>query len=773
MGASRVISFIRRSAILALFLISCDNAIAQMTVIPSILPAQWVGLMSGPGVTISNITFTGNPVAAGRFHANSTGFGINHGIMLSTGNCSLSVGPNSSGSATDMLGTPGDPVLDSLARAQTYDAAIIEFDFIPQNDTVRFRYIFASEEYPEFVCSTFNDAFAFMISGPGYPNPRNIALIPGSANPVTINNVNSGSCGGSYSGNNSILTNSNLYVNNSGGVVTEMDGYTVPLYAIASVIPCQQYHLRISIADAGDERYESSVFFEEGSLMSAPVVEAGMARTLCPGDTSRLGGPVANGWSYQWSPSTGLNNPNSPNPVLTWPSGVSAPVQYLVTASNGSCLLRDSVLVNPAPSASAVVNATSACIGAPVTVDAQVTAPPGATLQWDFDGGTVLSGSGTGPYSVYYPASGTYSPSLSIGNLQCPDNSAHAGMVLIHPAPLAAAIADTVCRGLPTHFTNTSTISGGSITRNDWLFDDGSTSLLDDPLHVFPTSGSHTVRLFATSDFGCGDTADIVCRVHPLPEAILLAVDTAGCSPFRLNLEDRSNYNGSGGNVFRWFVDGILTDTISDPLLELSATGSYDVGLSVTDLNGCSDDTTVKDLLTVHPVPLADFLLSDSVVSEYDPVIIFSDASAGADWLQWDFGDGSISFEDEVTHSYAFAGYYTVTQFVKTDFECTDTLSRRILIEAESSFYIPSAFTPNGDGRNDVFKAEGRQVDFYRLYVFNRWGRIVFYSTDINEGWDGTFEGSESQQDVYDYLVEYSTSRDENIREAGKVMLLR
>jgi gliding motility-associated-like protein len=261
--------------------------------------------------------------------------------------------------------------------------------------------------------------------------------------------------------------------------------------------------------------------------------------------------------------------------------------------------------------------------------------------------------------------------------------------------------------------------------------------------------------------------------VNTLPEAILHAVDTAGCSPFVLNLEDVSNYNGSLGNLYRWYVEGVMIDTTPDPQLSLSIAGSYDVALSVTDRNGCSDDTTVKDLLTVHPVPVAGFLLSDSVVSEYDAVITFSDASSCGDWMQWDFGDGSISFESSVSHTYLYPGTYPVTQYVKTDFECADTLSRSVLVEAEPSIYLPSAFTPNGDGRNDVFKAEGRQVDDFRLYVFNRWGSLIFYSADIDNGWDGTFDGSYSQQDVYDYLVEYSTSREKNQRKTGKVMLLR
>jgi gliding motility-associated-like protein len=672
-----------------------------------------------------------------------------------------------------MLNMPGDPSLNGLANATTFDAAIIEFDFTPQNDTVRFRYIFASEEYPEFVCSQFNDAFAFFISGPGYATPVNIAKIPGSVNPVTINNVNGGQCGSAGSGAPSILTNSNLYVNNTGGIVTEMDGYTVPLYAVASVIPCQTYHLRISIADAGDQRYESSVFFEEGSLRSAPVVDAGMNRQICPGDTVHLGGPVAVGWNYQWVPPTGLNSASSPNPVLTLPPGSNTPLLYTVTATNGSCVLRDSVTIFTVPGVTAAVSATSACLGQPVTVDLQAALPSGATMNWDFNGGTLLSGSGTGPYSILYPAPGDYTPSVTFSNLQCSDTVPRTATVSINPLPVVNAIADTVCIGDITTFDNLSSISLGSIVAYQWQFGDGSSSVAPEPDHLYFSSGNFSVGLRAVSDHGCLDTFQFQAKVNPKPVAEFAATDTAGCLPLVTQLADLSAYTGSSAASVVWTIDGTPSGMTSMTPIQLDQEGSYDVGLIITDRNGCVDDTTVKDYLVVRPNPTAAFTVSDSIVSEFEPVVDFTNRSVGSNLIQWDFGDGSISYDTDPRHSYSEPIEYIVTQLVSNQYGCRDTTSSVIKVEPLQSIYIPSAFTPNADNRNDHFKAEGRYIDEYRLTVFDRWGKAIFVATELSDSWDGTFMGTACQQDVYDYLLEYTTKHEGPVKKTGRVTLIR
>lgn len=258
-------------------------------------------VLVGQGVDVNNVSFTGDNVQRGFFNGASSNIGINSGIILSTGNVFVATGPNDLNNATQPedsgCGTPDDPPpltgpgglcrpgdsdLNNIlaGSTQTFDAAVLEFDFIPQSDIIRFNYVFGSEEYPEYVCSDFNDVFAFLISGPnpvgGNYNEVNIARIPGTAIPVAINTVNPGQPGSQGSpfgcvGSAGTLGFSSLYNNNNNGTTVQFDGFTDKLEAFANVIPCQTYHIKIAIADAGDGVLDSAVFLEENSFAADAV----------------------------------------------------------------------------------------------------------------------------------------------------------------------------------------------------------------------------------------------------------------------------------------------------------------------------------------------------------------------------------------------------------------------------------------------------------------------------------------------------------------------
>jgi hypothetical protein len=165
----------------------------------------------------------------------------------------------------------GDADLEPLAGQTTHDACALEFDVIPQGDTVRFDYVFGSEEYINATCGPYNDAFAFFISGPGISAPENMALVPGTNIPVTINSINSGVPGPNYSiagctgmGPGSPFTG--YFTDNSSGNTVTYHGFTKVLQALHPVVPCTTYHLKMVIADGGNFIYDSGVFIKAGSL---------------------------------------------------------------------------------------------------------------------------------------------------------------------------------------------------------------------------------------------------------------------------------------------------------------------------------------------------------------------------------------------------------------------------------------------------------------------------------------------------------------------------
>lgn len=238
---------------------------AQLTVDDTYTPQQLIeDVLIGQGVQISNVQYTGNSEARGYFDGSDSNIGLSEGVIISTGKATDAEGPNGtplSDGGTEFNGS-GDPVLTDISgsTAGTFDAAIIEFDFVPSSDTVQFRYVFASNEYMFYVGAGVNDVFAFLISGPGIVGEENVALIPGTNSPVTIEDVNA-------------VSNAQYYVDNENppGETVEYNGFTTVLTASAVLTPCETYHIRLAIADGGDWAFDSAVFLEAGSFTSPSV----------------------------------------------------------------------------------------------------------------------------------------------------------------------------------------------------------------------------------------------------------------------------------------------------------------------------------------------------------------------------------------------------------------------------------------------------------------------------------------------------------------------
>jgi PKD repeat protein len=246
---------------------------AQLFIDPSYTIDTLVGnLYSGSCGAITNITHIGDSANISYFDAGGTSLGINAGIFLSSGRYTDVANP-ATFTLAEVLSLPGDTSLENLLSmpiglATSYDAAILEFDLQAGGDTMKFNYVFASEEYPEFVCTAFNDVFGFLITGPkpsgGFYQEENIALIPSTNIPVSINTVN----GGVTSGTNTpcILTNTAYYVDAALDTMIAFDGRTIPLNAYFAAVPGATYHCKIGVTDIGDGTLDSGVFLGVESL---------------------------------------------------------------------------------------------------------------------------------------------------------------------------------------------------------------------------------------------------------------------------------------------------------------------------------------------------------------------------------------------------------------------------------------------------------------------------------------------------------------------------
>ncbi len=213
----------------------------------------------GGGITVSSVNYTGASVAAGRFTGGSGIIGFGSGIILSSGDIANVAGPNQDDGVSANNDHSGDPDLDELSGFTTEDAAVLQFDFVPQGSKVTFQYVFASEEYNEFVHSEFNDVFAFFING------VNCATAGGQ--PVSVNTINKGNPYNSTPKQNPALYRNNDLQDGGGAINTEMDGLTVVLSCNASVHPDTTNHMKLAIADASDFILDTNVFIKAGSFV--------------------------------------------------------------------------------------------------------------------------------------------------------------------------------------------------------------------------------------------------------------------------------------------------------------------------------------------------------------------------------------------------------------------------------------------------------------------------------------------------------------------------
>lgn len=212
-------------------------------------PEQMVETILGTGVNISNITYTGFNGSSGVFtNGRSTGIEFESGIILSSGLAQSILGPNNVGNASNSTGLPGDYDLDVIIGGTTYDASVLEFDFIPTTEVLTFNYVLFSEEYPEYL--NYSDVFAFILDG------QNIALIPGTTEPVAIGTVNH-------------TRYADFYVSNANSIYNvQADGFTTVFTASALVAKNTTHHIKLAIADMSDHAYDSWVLIEGNSFSS-------------------------------------------------------------------------------------------------------------------------------------------------------------------------------------------------------------------------------------------------------------------------------------------------------------------------------------------------------------------------------------------------------------------------------------------------------------------------------------------------------------------------
>lgn len=269
---------------------------AALSVTASTTADDMAAALLGPGVKLvaGSATYTGAADASGFFTGDTTIFGNPSGVdgvLFTSGSVTNALPPNNSPSATLSNGAAGSAYLSSLiGGAQTFNASTLSFKITvdPDVSAVEWTYVFGSEEYNEFVNSSFNDVFALSLDG------TNLALIPGTSTPVSINNVNNGNPVGSGTISNPTFYRNNSPGSNAGGVPgpyeTQYDGLTTVLKSVATGLkPGVEYNLIFAVADTSDTVLDSGVFLKGGSVKRA--------EEEAPAPLPLLGAGAALAWS--------------------------------------------------------------------------------------------------------------------------------------------------------------------------------------------------------------------------------------------------------------------------------------------------------------------------------------------------------------------------------------------------------------------------------------------------------------------------------------------
>ncbi|MEJ6617083.1 MAG: choice-of-anchor L domain-containing protein [Crocinitomicaceae bacterium] len=720
--------------LIAIFTLISFIGFNQIAVTNTLTPAQLVNnVLIGSGVTATNITINGSAANANSiqsqatyFNQNGTTFPIADGMLLSTGQGSLAVGPNNSGSSS-LTGPQSvtDPDMAMIATGTMFGGVVLEFDFVATGNQLEFNYIFGSEEYPEFVNGGVNDCFGFFLSGPGLAGPYsnggvNIALIPGTNTPITIDDVNAGS-------------NSQYYVNNTSGLgygtAIQYDGTTTELTAFSELICGETYHIKIGLTNISDNVWDSGVFLEGGSFTTNPVAFSFSSFTN-------------NNIIYEGCDQIGVLSFEREG-CNTSIDTLVAYIYYGGQATNGIdyTLLGDSVVLLPG-------------------VDSV------AWLISPYEDGIL---------------EGIESIQLTVMSILITGDTIYSyGTFYIDDVPELFINSPDVNLYCMTDSTDIFTSASGGFAPYAYEWN----TLETDSAITVPITVNGIVDYYVTATDFCGyeisDTVSVNMNQTLAIDTMMMWPSNA-CDPTGVVQGVASGLTVAAGQpYYNWTGPGTNPGpfNIDASVLEDIPSGWY--YFTVTD-----DVCTVDDSIFVEPLdpPVAQFTPSPS--SGCTPLTVtFTNNSQNTSTYFWDFGNGqTASVGNANSQTQTYTSNATVMLIAYSDPTCSDTTYANISISIcgcmdpnavnydptaavddgscaypQPEVIAPNVFTPNNDGNNSFFVVDTRNVVQLELTVLNRWGNVM-YTADENitlpgsfVGWNGkTASGADAQEGTYFY----------------------
>ncbi len=754
----------------------------------------------GSGVTISNVQFNAGSAAinneqVGAFLDVNLDTGIPYGIILGSGNVSMAAQLNTGGGSSLGGGTGmgSDSALASITPNTIFDECVVEFDFVPVGDTIKFNYVFASEEYDEYVCGSVNDAFGFFLSGPnplgGNYSSQNLALIPDPLNPglytttpVSINTVNLG-----VAGSNGLLSNctnidsnfadySIFYTQNTTNTY-EYDGRTVVLEARSPVICGQTYHIKLAIGDAGDGALDSGVFIEGGSFSSEEVIVDVLTTTgdsaIVEGCNSArinfirtsnsdsltvhfsLGGSTAtNGVDYVTIIDSVTFVPGSDTVsliIIPLADGITEGIEVITitaitfNACGDTIISTGNIYIIDVPDMKTFApDTTLYCAQDSIYIWAQGSqATPPFSYEW-FDS----QGNSLGIDSNYAYVPGSLNDTFYVDISDSCNSLTLRDTVIVSLvfAPLSLAITpDTnICAG--DSILIQANVTGGIPPYNyQW-----SNGLIGVDSFWVSTVGTSVFSVTVTDSCSAVNQVDsVIVSTDYIPMTLSVSNDTLICKNQSIVLSAIPS-NGIPDYSYQWAP---ITSTGANPIVTPSSTTNYYV--SVTDL--CFDTVLIDSILVSTDFP--PLVIDASQIGEVCSgtlVYVEGQASGGNPpyAVYWNYNE-----QESFSLNFEFVSDYTVNDTVK--FYVTDACFEKdslgvFMVVNNCVLEFPNVFTPNGDGVNDYFHITG--LEYFpnnKMSIYNRWGAVIYEIDHYQNTWDGFSESGQAfPPGVYYYVLD-------------------
>ena len=702
------------------------------------------GTLLGEGVTASNIVFTGYPDQIGFFNGVNSNIGLDSGIVLSAGPVSEMVNIAAASYAGNSYNPPGagDPDLLTIAQSvttnpsagsitATNDAAILEFDFIPNGDTVRFNFVFASDEYNTWINSSFNDVFAFLISGPGITGPyasppafpdgaENFALVPGTDLPITISTIYD------EPSETPPQMNAEYYISNVGGTTHIFNAFTTVIEIEAPVICGELFHFKFGVADCQDTFLASSVFLEAQSFSAEPeeiklstVFEPGIIELagICDSSFASFNRNCAadSGFyqlKFQGEPIEGVD-------FITWN-------------------LPDTIILAPGET-----EHTFGISAIPDGIDEGV-----ETME------VILCVSLDPENEPFLPQDTAYLDIFDEFNLPITSEDIN----LICPTPQVVLTAEALNGTEPYIYS--------------WL-DGSGTEVGNTPVISVDVPDDEEVYTIQAEDL-CGLTGDLEVTVTnsipPDPVVNITEDEDPFCpgAPYDLTAVIEG---GTPGFSYLWSsTEETESITVTAPTGSLNP---YPVQVFITDFCNRAASTTIElippplidangivnDLLCLgDDLPLSS--LVEGGVEPYQYTWLLDNVALDQSFYSIGTGEGEVPgmpLGEEYIYTLLVTDYcwnFDPMTYIGFDTDTLDVIA----------CFVPNVFSPNGDNLNDEFLALELETKSGTMHIFNRWG-VEIYTTSTSS-WDG----EDAPEGTYFYVIEFADGTDPV---NGSVTLLR